>query len=152
MSRKGIPWGPKNPLWRWRKKKGLLGKGKKAYKSKTVKRVTRLYHGGKMKRKGSRRSFTLPIAPIAGLLGAVVGARPGWNSVAGAVQKGDWNDAGNVMVNYFTGYNPKSGKWEWESLKVGLIPIVAGFAVHFVASKLGINRMLGRARVPVIRI
>lgn len=47
-------------------------------------------------------------------------------------------------------YNVKA--WSSWRLQYGLYPVLAGFAVHWGANKLGINRMIGRMGIPYVRI
>ena len=53
-------------------------------------------------------------------------------------------------IGALTGYH--GGKFELDQLIPTYGPIALGFAVHWMASKFGVNRMLGRAKVPIIRI
>jgi hypothetical protein len=52
----------------------------------------------------------------------------------------------------YTGFRPGDRRWYPADMAVGLGPLLVGFAVHYGASKLGINRMLGRARIPLVRV
>ena len=60
-------------------------------------------------------------------------------------------DANATAIECITGYRPGHpfnshafmGTWG---------PIGAGFLIHWVASKLGVNKVLGRAKVPILRI
>lgn len=60
--------------------------------------------------------------------------------------------AGDELARSLTGYSPKNKNWSWTYLKTGLFPIGAGVIVHKVASALGINRAIGRAKIPFVRI
>jgi len=51
-----------------------------------------------------------------------------------------------------TGYNAWVGNWYFSELLRGWTPILAGMFAHKVANRLGINRALSRAGVPLIRI
>lgn len=56
-------------------------------------------------------------------------------------------------VAYYTGYTGNPAKaWEWEYMKTGAFPLLAGFVAHKLAGRFGINRMLGSAGVPIVRI
>jgi hypothetical protein len=63
---------------------------------------------------------------------------------------------GRVALRYaakpFVPFDPDTGKFETNDLKYGLYPVAIGAAVHYVASKAGINRMIARAGIPFIRI
>ena len=98
------------------------------------------------KRRGTARSFTLPLAVVAGLAG---GLSP---TISVAMRGQGPYAAFNELSRDFTGFDPATGSWDWTDLQRGLVPVLAGFIVHAVASKIGVNRALGRARVPFIRI
>lgn len=89
--------------------------------------------------------MTIPVAVLAGFAPLGVAAMDGykyngWTGVAKRVSLG------------LTGYNTEDKKWyPGEMVKV-TAPIIAGILVHKFAGKLGINRALGQAGVPFIRI
>ena len=97
-------------------------------------------------RRGSRQ-FTLPLAPIAGLIAGL--ARP-----AGFLMSGSYDRAFKALTQNYTGYDIASKKWDFNYLKEGLLPLVLGGLVHkYVGgAPLNINRMLANAGVPVVRI
>jgi hypothetical protein len=94
---------------------------------------------------GGRRKtkFTLPLAVVAGFVPTAVGV---WNRRSSGQQIADYLQAG------FTGITPGTGHFSVANLRVGLIPVMAGFGVHMIASKLGINRAIAKAGIPLIRI
>ena len=96
-------------------------------------------------RRTTRRKagMTLPLAVIAGIVPTAVGV---WNRRSSGQAVADYLQAG------FTGITPGTGQFNFANLRTGLLPIAAGFGVHMIASRLGINRALGRARIPFIRI
>jgi hypothetical protein len=53
-----------------------------------------------------------------------------------------------------TGFNPYATPMTWESwrLKYGLVPVIAGVAVHKLANLLGVNRAIAGAGIPILRI
>jgi len=51
-----------------------------------------------------------------------------------------------------TGYHWGAKKWGMTWAKRGMVPIALGIVGHNIASKLGINRALGRAGIPFIRL
>lgn len=101
-----------------------------------------------------RGGFTLPVAAVAGFIPLGIGT----------VQHGMWNgwtgqgDTGlDYLTRSLTGYSPNSqgfgGKFNLRNMEAGLVPIVVGLAAHkFVGGTLGVNRLLARARIPIIRI
>jgi len=99
-------------------------------------------------RRGARRarSTTVPIAVLAGLAPGVARSIEGF-------KKDGFRGASYRLCNDFTGYDAYNTAWNASELKYGLLPLVAGFAVHWlVGGKLGVNRALGRANVPFIRL
>lgn len=118
-------------------------RSKKTGKSK---KTTRRYRKVAKKRKRGTRKFTLPMAPIIGLM---VGLAPAIEpildgDIEGAVNKLKFNYLGLTHDNQFDVH----GLW------AGLFPLVLGGLVHkFVGgAPLNINRMLANANVPVVRI
>lgn len=89
------------------------------------------------KKKGSRRrkSMTIPVAPIAGLL-AVASAD------IDAYKNGGVKGLAVMMQDQFI------GKYAAPTYTA----IGMGFGAHWLANRLGINRMMGAARIPLIRI
>jgi len=99
----------------------------------------------KKKKRGARK-FTLPIAPIAGLLAA-----PAIRAGAKAAIAGDI-DGVMYEAGKFVGFT--DGKFDAFALGSNILPIIIGILVHkFVGGPpLNVNRMLAAANVPVIRI
>lgn len=101
---------------------------------------------GKGKRSRRRSSgFTLPLAVVAGFVPL------GLNVINGA-KTGGINGAGFELVRGTTGYNWQAGRMEWPALYRGMGPILLGFLAHKVASRMGVNRALAKAKVPFLRI
>lgn len=106
----------------------------------------------KKKKIRRRPKTTLPVAVLVGtmpLVGSVIrGAKNGYY---------DPNDnpiraAGKEALFALTGYDTDQSGWHPEFMKNGTFPLLAGILVHKLAGGLGINRALGRARVPYLRI
>lgn len=95
------------------------------------------------KRTRSAPKMTIPLAVVAGFVPTAVGV---WNRRSSGQAVADYLQQG------FTGITPGTGQFAFSNLKVGLLPIAAGFMVHKVASMLGVNRAIARARIPFIRI
>lgn len=99
------------------------------------------------KKKTARRthSFTIPVAVIAGLAPGAYRAYEGFSTdgIRGLAYR---------LSNDFTGFDPYQKKFNLFEMKYGLGPLLLGVAVHKVAGKLGINRALGRAGVPFLRV
>jgi len=87
--------------------------------------------------------MTIPVAVVAGFLPA-----------AGKIyeSRGSPEGMANTSSRIFLGFNPDNGNFDFEDMKFGIAPIFMGFIVHKIASGMGINRALGAARVPFIRI
>lgn len=98
----------------------------------------------KKKRRRNGNGFKLPIAVVAGFIPGVwrvtskMGA--GFNTMA--------NEAGRVYL----GYDSWTGQFNFGAMKFGTLPIILGIVLHKVASRLGVNRALASAGVPIIRI
>lgn len=88
--------------------------------------------------------FTLSVAVLAGLAPAAADV---WSN------RGSLRGMGNTALYDFTGYDATHHVWNAEGLKTGLLPLGLGVLVHkFVGQKLGINRMIARSGIPVIRL
>ena len=98
------------------------------------------------KNRRRRQTFTLPIAPMVGLASGI--AWPAQlllkGDIEGAVTSAKWNYLGIDKQNQFN----------IAGLQVGLLPLIIGLLIHkFVGgAPLNLNRILGRAGVPVLRI
>jgi len=90
-----------------------------------------------------QRKMTLPLGIIGGMLPVAAGV---W------ARKSSGTEMGNYLQAGFTGITPGTGQFNVANFRLGLFPIMAGFMVHAVAGRLGVNRALGRARLPLIRI
>jgi hypothetical protein len=95
----------------------------------------------------SRGKMTISLAVVAGLMPLGMGA---YNDF----QAGGAKLAGQGMLARLTGINVNANKWDGGTMmREGLGPIVAGILVHkFIGGSLGINRALGRAGIPLLRI
>lgn len=89
------------------------------------------------KPKRRKRQMTIPIALIGGLAGM-----PNLREAITALFSGNIDLA---LVNLGAMVSPSG-------IRANIIPLATGMAVHYGASKLGINRALGAAGVPFIRI
>ena len=120
------------------KSKSNPAKGKTSRKS--VRKVAK-------KKKRRSNSMTIPLAPIMGIIAA-----PDIRMMAQRAMEGN---IPSVMTHAgrFIGIND-AGKFDHNLLFANLTPIVVGALVHkFVGgAPLNLNRALGRAKVPFIRI
>lgn len=111
---------------------------------------------GKVKRKVAKKkrrrgARTIPLAPVLGVVGGFIIPNKFGYSVVGRAMEGNWEAALHVALMNYTGFNPDDGSWNPMDAR-GLWTALGGFAVHKIASMLGVNRVLGRAKVPLIRI
>jgi len=108
-------------------------------KSKAVARRRRSFP----KRFHRKARMTMPLAVVAGFVPVGVGV---WNRRSSGTAIADYLQQG------FTGITPGTGSFNLANLRVGIMPVMAGYLVHMVASKLGINRAIGRSGIPFVRI
>lgn len=100
----------------------------------------------KKKTRRRRNSFTIPIAPMIPVTAIV------YTHASELIRGVDPYTVLDRFSTEMVGYSFKYGGFSMEGLKRGLIPIGAGLLAHKVASKLGFNRMLASAGVPILRI
>lgn len=110
-------------------------------KTKRRSRRSRAYRYVRRKASG----FTLPVAVVAGMGAGMI--EPVQLAMAG-----NWVSGLDRFIWNYTGYSYGAKRFDANGLKNGLFPLIIGYAVHKGASMVGINRALGAARVPVIRI
>lgn len=101
----------------------------------------------KKKKRRRANKFTLPITIVAPM--AAVGVDVVKYSNDRGLSSGMYR-----LTEIMTGYNPnnKSDPWDISRMKSGLFPILAGMVVHKIAGRLGVNRALGKAGVPYLRV
>jgi len=100
------------------------------------------------KKRKYRRTVTIPMAPILGLVGA-----EDFRMMIQRAFEGNWNGVG-YHGKSFIGVNPTNNKFDFELFAKNWTPIIVGLLVHkFVGgSPLNLNRTLARHRIPLIRI
>lgn len=102
----------------------------------------------KSKTKRRRKNgFTLPLAIVGGF------------TVPAGLFLREWRAAGLEravrlqLPRSFLAFEPLRSEFRASYLSQGITPILAGFLIHwFVGKKLGVNRALSQARVPVFRV
>jgi hypothetical protein len=102
----------------------------------------------KARAKHRRGGMTIPVAVLAGF--APLGL--GLMSAAKRGLSGDMAGASQEVVIRTTGYNMDNKTWNGGIFMQSYGPIVAGLLVHKLAGRLGVNRALGRAGVPFLRV
>jgi len=116
--------------------------------TRTVKKTTRRIGKMARRRRGRRgsRKFTLPIAPIAGILAAP--------AVGAAIKAAMAGDVDGVLYEAKKLVGFTGDQFDAFALGSNVLPIVSGLLIHkFVGgAPLNLNRMLASAGVPFIRI
>lgn len=93
------------------------------------------------------KSMTVPIAPIAGILAA-----PSVQAAIAEVMVGNIPNAINNLGG-IAGFKPSTHAFDVNYLKNNAIPMIAGVLVHkYIGGSLGVNRALGSAKVPLLRV
>lgn len=126
-----------------------------ASRTKTTKRKTtkrkRSYMARRKKKSRKSRSFTIPIALTVGATYGILAPGPGkTDSVLDLAMKGKFTTAFRLLGKYYLGIGPSG--FDIKNLQHGTVPLMLGIIIHKIASKLGVNRKLGQAGVPIIRI
>lgn len=88
--------------------------------------------------------MTIPLAPVLGVI-----AMPSLQNAAVAALNGNAEEALNQAAGILGMYR---GSFSVDRLLDNMRPLFLGIVIHIMASKLGVNRVLGRAKVPFIRI
>lgn len=110
-------------------------------KTRTITRVVRV----KSKRRAHRK-FTVPLAMVAGFAPLAV------TGIA-AYQKAGAKYALQELTWALTGWDIPGKRFDAGGLMRGTVPIVLGVLLHkIVGGKLGVNKMLAQANVPLLRI
>ena len=164
MARKGLPGTYLKQAWKMKgstKKNALkrawaLYRGKTKKSSKTTKKSKKSGSKSMAKKKGNskKRKFTIPGALVAGVaLGFVIKPTSNWDSPYEAAKKGNFDDAIKVYATNMIGYRADTGAIFDTTIGLkGLKALIGGFLIHKVASVIGLNRALGRAGVPYLRV
>jgi len=124
-------------------------------KSSTSKTKTKKKSGSKkMTNSKKRRNFTIPAALVSGAaLGFVIKPAPNWDSPYEAARKGNFDIAIKNYATNMIGYRADTGAIFDTTIGMkGLWALIGGFVIHKVASMIGLNRALGRARIPFLRV
>jgi hypothetical protein len=102
-------------------------------------------------RKVGRRAkkTTVSLAILAGFAPTAAFAYNGYR-IGG--DQGGFAEAAHRITLRMTGWEWKSGQWSFGDLVQGVGPLVAGAAVHKLANRFGINRMIASAGIPILRI
>lgn len=100
-----------------------------------------------MPRRHHRKKFTIPLAIVAGFAPAVLDVKNNAPALG-------WAGSALHTTAGLIGYDTVGGSYVgWSQMSAAGTPaILAGFVAHWIAGKIGLNRALGRAGVPLIRI
>lgn len=98
-------------------------------------------------RRRSRTKLSIPMAVVAGLAVPLV-------EVVSHIKYGPTGENGymDVAQRIFTGSSPAYPGFNQFWFKWSYYPMIAGFAAHWIASRVGLNRAIARAGLPLIRI
>lgn len=114
----------------------------------------RRYSFRKANRHYSRPKMTLPVAVIAGLAPTIAAGINGFQvgNSAGGFARG-LSFAASQMSAYLTGWNYEEMRFRFDLMSKGLLPLLLGVAAHkVVGGMFGVNRLLSRAKMPLVRI
>lgn len=94
-----------------------------------------------------RGSLTVPIAPAIGIVAALNAY-----GAFGSLRNGDITQYADAVGAGLTGFSIKNGNWDAGRLLHGAVPILVGIAAHKIAGLVGVNRLLARHKIPLIRV
>lgn len=97
------------------------------------------------KRRSRTQGMTIPLAVVGGFIPTIAFAADGY-------RVGGFENAARRVAQRLTGIDSTANVFIWKELMAGWGPILAGFLVHKVSNRLGINRAIARAGIPLIRI
>jgi hypothetical protein len=93
-----------------------------------------------------RKKSTIPLGIVLPI------AYTGYEAIKRGMDTHNPMQTGALLVAGYTGFNPLTKNFDYRLLKYGALPLGLGYLAHVVANKVGLNRALGRAGVPWIRI
>lgn len=107
-----------------------------------MRRSSRITRRATVRRK--KPQMTVPLAVVAGFIPPAAFLWSHKDSGPAVLA----NDVGRI----FTGWDGATSSWSWRNLRLGAFPVLGGFAIHMLAGRIGLNRVLARAGVPLLRI
>lgn len=134
-------------VYRGRKGKKRTSKSRRSSNPKrSVKRTAR-------RKRRRRASMTLPVAPLIGFAAPFAMTNPSGRTIIGDAMKGNYEDLLYDARERFTGIDA-NGKFHGEWVVATYLPMILGGLIHkYVGgSPINLNRTLGRAKIPLIRI
>jgi len=112
----------------------------------------------KKKKKRAKAKFTLPLALVLPIVASpFMRPHPDFGSPAEHFRNKNWEKVLTHLLFSWTGYwcgDNEVPQARFDFMKGGsaLKATLVGGAIHWLAGKIGVNRYLGRAKVPVIRV
>lgn len=105
-----------------------------------------------VKRKISHKLKSFPISIVMPVVAsAVTPPKAGWDSLVGAIQKGNIADGIKCFTKGWTGIDTETGQWE-----MGIPPfvknLIVGALVHKGMNILGVNKQMARLPAPLNKI
>lgn len=98
------------------------------------------------KKKNGKRRRRTPTVSVAVVAGLAPGASRLYDHRANLSTLS--NEAGRIYL----GYDSWTGNVNLQTLRYGLLPAFFGMVVHKVASRMGVNRAIASAGIPVLRL
>ncbi len=99
---------------------------------------------GKKKRR-RRGGMTIPLTIVAGFAPVISGS-------VSRLRTGGIGAVSDFLLAGMTGFDRATNSWSLGNMSLGLGPILLGGVAHKVAGMLGVNRALGRAKIPLLRV
>jgi hypothetical protein len=108
----------------------------------------RRHHYFGRKHHSGAHHMTIPLAVVAGF------AAPMGRTIDGFKNGGGIRGGVTALSNCMLGIDPYAARIEWHPglMQNGAFPVLLGLSVHWMAGRLGVNRMLARSGIPLIRI
>lgn len=82
----------------------------------------------------------IPLAVILGLVPGITWAASAPEGIRQGMER---------AIMAYTGFVPYARRWDFNVLQYGLIPLMGGFFIHFLAGAVGLNKLIGRFKLPV---
>jgi hypothetical protein len=115
-----------------------------------TKAIARRRSGGFARRVGRRaKKTTVSLSVLAGFAPTAAFALEGFKLPG---DEGGVVEAAHRVTMRLTGYEWKGGVWVASEMFKGIAPLLLGAGVHKLANKMGINRMIANAGIPIFRI
>jgi len=94
----------------------------------------------------AKRGITVPVA-IIGPIGYNLAQR------IDEISRGvSWAEVMDRLQYSYTGYSTVHKNFKFDRMTQGALPLAVGTLVHNIAKRFGVNRALGSAGIPIIRI